>query len=50
MKRAIDWEHNWNDPEFWSRVGYIVGANIQNIFERPDEWYPYDPERNGERV
>lgn len=50
IKRTVDWEHNWNDPEYWSRVGFILGANIGNLFERPDEWHDYDADTDGERV
>ena len=50
IKRSIDFEHNWSDPEFWARIGFILGANVQNIFERPDGWHDYNEATDGPRV
>lgn len=50
LKRGVDWVHNWNDPEFWSRMGFIAGHNMQNLFERPENYFDHNDEIDGERV
>ena len=32
----------WETPEYWARMGYIIGSDFQNVFEDPVNYYPFD--------
>ena len=40
--RSIDFMEVWETPEYWARMGYIIGSDFQNIFEDPVNYYPFD--------
>ena len=45
----MDWENGvWQNLDYWSRMGFIFGANFQNLFEDPVNYYPVDV-NNAER-
>lgn len=41
----------YDTPEYWARMGTIIGGNFQNVFEDPVNYYPYgeDPNEGLER-
>lgn len=49
--RSIDFMDVYQDPEYWARMGTIIGSDFQNIFEDPVNYYPYgeDPNEDLER-
>lgn len=44
IKRSIKWDEGvWLTREYWARMGFIFGANFQNLFEDPENYYYVDP-------
>lgn len=39
-----DTDGNFYDMEFWSRMGFIVGAVFQDLFEEPQNYFEFDVE------
>lgn len=47
--RSWNITQNYDDIEYWARMGTIIGSNFQNVFEDPVNYYPFDPEKDLER-
>ena len=44
--RSIDFMDVWETPEYWARMGYIIGSDVQSIFEDPVNYYQYGEDPN----
>ena len=40
--RSLNFMEVWETPEYWARMGYIIGSDFQNVFEDPVNYYPFD--------
>lgn len=44
--RSMKWSQGiWLTRDYWARMGFIFGANFQNLFEDPEEYYYVDPNK-----
>lgn len=45
IHRSIDFEKNWNDTYYWSRMGHATGTVFQDLFEEPENYSTYEEYR-----
>lgn len=42
IHRSIDFNKNWNDTYYWSRMGHISGTVFQDLLEEPENYMTYE--------